>query len=325
MVNLDNLGVYERADPSGMRAHLRRLPAQCRKAWQEAASFPLPARYCGLTKVVVLGMGGSGIGAELLRPVVSDATDTLLLSHRDYGLPASVDERTLVIASSYSGMTEETLDGFSRALHTKCEKLALTTGGKLKAMADSHGVPVFPIAYTAPPRAALGYSLLALAGLLQKAGAIPDLTADVAESFTLLDDTCARLSEEVPAQDNPAKALAQKLSNRLPVIYGAGITGPVAYRWKTQLNENAKFWAFSETLPELNHNSVSGYVLPQEVKAMAFVVMLSAPVLHQKHIERFGVTGEILEQHGIPHTTVIAEGKSRLAQVFSLLALGDWT
>ncbi|MEW6033738.1 MAG: bifunctional phosphoglucose/phosphomannose isomerase [Chloroflexota bacterium] len=325
MRNLDNPRTYEQSDPSLMRSHLRGLPQQCRQAWEQVMSFPLPRDYSEVDKVVILGMGGSAIGGDLLRSLVSGRTRLLVWSHRDYGLPAFVDERTLVVASSYSGMTEETLDGLSKALATRCKKVVITTGSKLEAMAERHGLPVFRLSYRSPPRAALGYSLIPLVGVLQKLGLIPDLSGEFNEAVRVLEGMCSRLAEDVPLATNNAKGLARRLYRRLPVVYGAGITAPVAYRWKTQLNENAKYWSFSEVLPELDHNSVAGYSLPAELKDVAFVVILEAPALHQRHLDRYVVTRELLDRAGISHTTVNSEGNGVLGQMLSLVFLGDWT
>jgi len=145
MVNLDDIKVYRRLDTANMLEHLHGLPRQCRAAWHKANDFKLSEDYAGIDKVVVLGMGGSAIGGDLVRSLLSSESQPIIFVSRDYDLPAFVDERTLVIASSYSGNTEETLSAFSQALKKNCKKLAMTTGGKLKALAEDARVPVFII------------------------------------------------------------------------------------------------------------------------------------------------------------------------------------
>ena len=161
--------------------------------------------------------------------------------------------------------------------------------------------------------------------MLGKLGLIPDQTEAVEEMFDVLDNLCPRLAESMPLALNKAKALASRLHQRMPVIYGAGILSPVAYRWKTQLNENSKTWALAEAIPELNHNSIAGYAHPEEIKARASIVMLNAPSLHKRLLARYVATGELLDRSGIARTTVNAEGQSELSQVMSLVLLGDWT
>ena len=325
MILLDDPRSFDRLDVSGMRYHLRNLPQQCRQAWAEGISFTLPPDYSRVDKVVVLGMGGSAIGGELLRALFSQKSRSVLWSHRDYGVPGFVDDRTLLIASSYSGTTEETLDGFAQAAQLGCKRLAITTGGTLKRLAEEQGVPVFTFQHHSPPRAAVGYSLIPLLVILRKLRLIPDQTEAVEEMFGVLDSLCARLAESIPLAQNKAKSLASRLHQRMPVIYGAGILSPVAYRWKTQLNENSKTWALAEAIPELNHNSIAGYAHPEEVKVRASVVMLNASTLHKQHQSRYIATGELLDRSGIARTTVNAEGHNELSQVMSLVLLGDWT
>ena len=146
MVDLDDPKVYKRLDPANMLEHLQALPQQCRAAWHKAKDFELPKDYTDIDKVVILGMGGSAIGGDLVRSLFSSQKKPIIFVSRDYDLPAFVDDRTLVIASSYSGNTEETLSAFSQALERKCKKLAMTTGGKLKTIAEDAKVPVFLIA-----------------------------------------------------------------------------------------------------------------------------------------------------------------------------------
>ena len=131
MTNLDDPQVYEERDPKGMLWCLHDLPEQCRQAWQTVMDFSLPSDYADIDKIVILGMGGSAIGGDLVRSLALAEAKIPVIVHRDYGLPAFVDERTLVIASSYSGNTEETLSGFEPSLKTGAKKLVMTTGGKL--------------------------------------------------------------------------------------------------------------------------------------------------------------------------------------------------
>src|SRR4030042_1530928 len=235
MVNLDDLQIYKRLDPANMLEHLHGLPQQCRTAWRKAKDSNLPQDYAAIDKVVVLGMGGSAIGGSLLRNLASRITKPIIFVTRDYDLPALVDDRTLVIASSYSGNTEETLSAFSQALKGKCKKLAMTTGGKLKALAEDANAPVFLIDHGSQPRAALGYSFIPLVAFLQKLGFLKDKTAEVEAMIQDLDKLLAEIKETVPVSSNQAKQLAAKLQGKIAVIYGAGILSAVARRWKTQI------------------------------------------------------------------------------------------
>jgi glucose/mannose-6-phosphate isomerase len=323
-INLDDSAVYKQNDPDGMLARIKELPWQCEQAWRTTMSFDLSPVYSDINKVVVLGMGGSAIGGDLVRSLAMSEAKIPVLVHRDYGLPAFIDDKTLVIASSYSGNTEETLSAFELALKTGAKKLAITTGGKLQTMAEENNIPVFKIDYKAQPRAALGFSFLPTLGILQKLGFIKDKSADVAETVQVLEALSARIDEKASLTSNPAKQLAQRLYGCLPVIYGAGIAAEAAHRWKTQLNENSKAWAFYEVFPELNHNATVGYQYPPELASQLRVVLLRAPSFNQRVQLRYEVTCELLDRAQIAHEFVDSEGNSLLCQMMSLVLFGDY-
>ena len=140
----------------------------------------------------------------------------------------------------------------------------------------------------------------------------------------VLEQLSARINEKVPLSGNPAKQLAQRLYGCLPVIYGAGILAEVAHRWKTQINENSKAWAFYEVFPELNHNATVGYQFPPEIARRIRVVLLRAPSLNQRIKLRYEVTCELLDRAGIAHEFVDSEGNSPLSQMMSLVLFGDY-
>ena len=287
-------------------------------------NFHLPQDYPQLSKVVILGMGGSAIGGDLVNNLVVSEAKLPILVHRGYNLPAFIDSQTLVIASSYSGMTEETLSSFEQALKTDAKKLVITTGGKLKIMAEERNIPVFSFDYKAPPRAALPFSLLPILGFLQRLGLIADKSTVVTEMVEVLERLSRRLNEGNLLSQNPAKQLASKFYSHLPIIYGASILSEVAHRWKTQINENSKAWAFYEVFPELNHNAVVGYQFPPELASKTVVVLLHSAYL-PKHIRlRYQITCQLLEQAKVSHQIVDGEGTSPLSQMMSLVLFGDY-
>ncbi|TET39380.1 MAG: bifunctional phosphoglucose/phosphomannose isomerase [Dehalococcoidia bacterium] len=322
MTDLDDPEVYTRFDPSNMIGRIGQLPQQCSEAWQSIMDFPLPSDYSAVEKVVILGMGGSAIGGDLVSALALEEGPPVLV-HRDYDLPF-VDEGTLVIASSYSGNTEETLSSFAKALQTPAKKLAITTGGRLKTLAEERGTPVFCFQYLAEPRAAFGYIFFSLLGLFRKLGLISIESKDIDETIRVLEGLSTRLDKGAPLNTNQAKQLATKLFGRLVLVYGAGILSKVAFRWKTQINENSKTSAFYECFPELDHNAVVGYRFPSWLAEKAFVVMLRSPSLHPRTLIRYKVTAEILADARMAHEVVEAEGESPLSQIMSAVLLGDY-
>jgi glucose/mannose-6-phosphate isomerase len=324
MMNLDDPKIYEGLDTTNLHERISNLPEQCRQAWQSAIALPLPKDFKKIDKIVIIGMGGSAIGGDLLRTLVSIQSKVDVTVQRDYDLPKSVDKNTLIIASSYSGNTEETISAFNQALKTPCKKFVITTGGKISEIAAQNGVPLFSFGYSSEPRAALGYSFFSLLAFLHNLDIIPDELLKINETLDTLKKISAKLSKDIPTKKNTAKQLAEKLYDHLVIIYGAGILTSVAYRWKTQINENSKAWAFSETFPELNHNAVVGYKFPADIADKALVIMLRTPDLHPRTLKRYDITSAILSKAHIPHEIIDAEGSTPLCRMMSSILLGDY-
>ncbi|MBI4232847.1 MAG: bifunctional phosphoglucose/phosphomannose isomerase [Chloroflexi bacterium] len=324
-VNLDSPALYARLDPTAMRERLRGLAGQCLAAYREAQARALPEAYRTAQHVVVAGMGGSAIGGDLLAGLsLVEGGAVPITTWRDYGLPPWVGPRVLVVASSYSGETEETLSAFGEALRRGALALAITSGGRLKAMAEEHRVPVLTVPYRGEPRTALGYSFLAPLGILRHLGLVPDQDTAVQEACRLLERLAVELGEQVPEATNPAKALARRLWGRLPVVYGSGFLAGVALRWKTELNENAKTWAVAEVLPEVNHNASTAYGLPAAVRQHALVVLLRSGLLPKETLLRYRLTAELLAEARVASTVVESQGDSALAHILSAAYLGSW-
>jgi glucose/mannose-6-phosphate isomerase len=324
MLELDNPLIYQQIDTQEIFNHLKQLPEQCGRAWENALRFEIPKEYKGIDKVIILGIGGSAIGGEIVRGLALAESKVPVWVHREYELPLFLDGSTLVIASSYSGNTEETLSAFTKSLKTPARKLVITTGGKLKELAEKSSIPIFVIDYQAPPRMALPHSFIPLVGIFQRLGLLSHKSADIKETIQVLKKLRANFIETVPLVSNPAKQLATKLQGHIVVIYGGGMLSAVARRWKAQFNENGKSWAFFELFPELSHNAVVGYDFPSEVKERIFVVFLSSSLLHPRSRLHYEATAKLLTQKGIKHEFVEASGKCALAQVMSLVLLGDY-
>lgn len=324
MIDLDNVQALKANDPKGVGNHIAYLPTQCRKAWQLVQAWSPPAGYRDVDAVVILGMGGSAIGGDVLRGIVADSCPVPILPHRDYPLPRFVDERTLVIASSYSGNTEETLFGFQEAVQRGAKVLAVTTDGRLAELSRSLPVPLLTFDYLSPPREALGFSLILLLGVLFRLGFAPNPQPDLDEAVALLEEQVARFREEIPTAQNLAKQLALKIHGRIPVIWGAQHLYPVARRWKTQFNENSKAFAIFEAVPEIHHNAVVSLEYPPDLAERVFFILLASSLYHPRNLLRMKITSEILDQKSIPHQTVEVEGETLLSQALSTILLGDY-
>jgi glucose/mannose-6-phosphate isomerase len=324
-LDLDRPETYGAVDGADMLAHLEGLPAQLEDAWRLVSAFEAPAEVRGADAIVVAGMGGSAIGADLVRGLCADTLRVPLVVWRDYALPAFVGPRTLVIASSNSGSTEETLSAVERALEVGAQVIGLTTGGRLAARLAAASQPVLRFDYVGQPRAAVGYSLLLVLGLLARLGYLAEQGAAVDAGIRTVREAAARFGPAVPTPGNDAKKLAVALRDRVTIIYGAGFLAPAARRWKGQWNENAKRWAFFEELPELDHNAVVGYEFPLPAAEWLHVVLLCSELLPPRMGLRCTATAELLARQRIPHTTVATWGDGPLAHLLSAVAYGDWT
>lgn len=322
--DLDKPQTYEELDPSNMRTHLQAFPDECWSAWQKALKFELPHGYRDVDRTLVLGMGGSAIGGDLLRSLAFAEGGCPVSVYRCYDAPPLFDERTLLIGSSYSGNTEETLTAFSSCLAHPARKLVVTSGGDLARMALRNSVPVYYIDYKAPPRAAFPHSFVPLLCIMHSLQLLKDKSSEMAEALATLKRLQAQIHEGVPCHANPAKDLARRLFGKVVLIYGAGILSEVAQRWKGQINENSKGWAFYEVLPEANHNAVVGYEYPAAMRDLAHVVLLHCSSLHPRVKERYRLTEALLAQAGVPNVTLEAKGQTCLAQALSLVLFGDY-
>ena len=321
---LDDRRVYEHLDPEGLLARIRDLPRQCREAWERVRAFKVPTAYWKVDRLVVLGMGGSAIAGDLLRSLAERRSRKAVFVCRGYEIPSLVDENTLVVASSYSGETEEILAAFSQALRGPAKKLVITTGGRLAGLAREYEIPAFLFDYKAEPRSALGYSLMPLLAVAEQVSVLQELEAEVAEAVTLMGELAQQLDSRVPAETNPAKQLAGRLQAKVPIVYGAESLTEVAHRWKTQFNENSKVWAFHEELPEAQHNAIVGYPLPREAIDRLHVVLLYHPLLHPRIILRYDTTKDALAAAGVQYDVVEVQGSGPLSQMLTGILYGDF-
>ncbi|MFH1609630.1 MAG: bifunctional phosphoglucose/phosphomannose isomerase [Candidatus Bipolaricaulota bacterium] len=301
------------ADEAEMLTVLGRFPDQCREGFTLGEGVPTE-RLGGFSRVVALGMGGSGIAGSLLAALLPAE----VVPVRGYTLPRWVGEESLVLALSYSGDTEETLSAFREALPRTRRLLAVTSGGALGALCAQRGIPWIKIPPGHQPRAALGYLLFPLLGVFRRLGLVEGLD----EALSVLD----RLARELAPGDreNEAQRLTRALHGRIPLVYGAGPTAPVAFRWKTQANENAKQPAFWAELPELCHNEIVGWELSARLLPQATIVFLRTGHDHPRVQARIEILQGLLAERGLPWIEVHGRGEGVLAQVFSLLYLGDW-
>ncbi len=325
MIDLDDINVFSEYDLEKMISHLDNFPELCREAWRKAMLMEFPSEYADVKRVMVLGMGGSAIGGDLVSRLIINEAKIPMSVNRSYNLPEYVDDKTLIIACSYSGDTEETLSALSQAFDLNAKCIVISTGGKLKEIAEEKHLPLFCFDYDAQPRATLPFSFMAVFCTLQKLGIISDKSADIADMIKILEQLSKQVGTEIPIEKNQAKQLAEKLYGKFIFIYGSEITSEVGYRWKTQFNENSKNWAACESLSELNHNTIAGYQFPRDFSNNVHIILLRSDKLPEPILKRYEATARVLEQHKLKHSIIGISGENILAQIMGLVLLGDYT
>lgn len=322
-MDLDDPRVYPLADPSGMRQRLRSTPAACEEGWQQGLRQELPPHWSPIDQVVVGGLGGSAIAGDILRDLAALQKTVPVSVIRGAHIPFRVSGNTLFIACSVSGNTEETLSLFDQAVASRARLLVVAGGGALAQRAAARGVPLLPVRAPGEPRTALGSILLALLGVLVRLQLLRAEEKEVRAALESLSQQIMQVWEAVPTSHNPAKQLATQLKDKVVVVYGGGLFRAVARRWKTQLNENAKAWAFWEPLPEALHNAVESYGRPDGAGREVFGLVLE-PATETRAEQQYDVLVKLLKRGGIAHHVVQSAHGAPLAALLNTLVLGDY-
>lgn len=267
------------------------------------------------TSVIISGMGGSGIGGILVRTLVSKQLTVPYAVVNNYALPAWAGPGTLVICSSYSGNTEETLTSLADAQAKGCSIACVTTGGKLLEIARQNGYPVITVPPGRPPRSSVGYSIVGQLSLLEAAGVIDSAWRNIISS------TAQWLAEQSESLREAAYTLAGKIGDTIPILYTDALFNAVGVRWKQQINENAKMHCFHHVIPEMNHNELVAY----DKKDDRFsVIFIRNSFEHPQLKKRFQYTAELMSGKTGYITTVQATGDNPYQQIFGMLHFGDW-
>ena len=289
-----------KALPDHLRDALWRIESARAGTMEAAAAF-------------VCGMGGSAIGGDHAAAALSDRLTKPLLVARGYELPPWAPAGSAVLCSSYSGDTEETLACYSAAEALGAQRLVATTGGELAEAARSDGVPVIGLPAGLQPRAAVGYMFCVSAEFAALALAAPRINTEIDAAASYLeaglDPTAAR-----------ARQLGAEIGHATPVVYGSDLTAPIAYRWKTQVNENAKLPAFSSDLPEADHNELEGW---SGTRGGFAAIFLEDRDQHPRERRRFELTAKAVEPHAAAVIRLETEGETRTERVLHTVMLGD--
>lgn len=330
-ITLDDVSRIQSLDSKGMFELIRGFPEQCETALQIGMEFKPKSPPRDFAQVLFAGMGGSAIAGNMIGALLSGHTRTVFATSREYRLPAWVGQNTLVVAASYSGNTEETRACYEAARERGAYLVVVSSGGMLSDWAEEDGYAVVEIPGGQPPRSAVGYLFLPMLLALGKLGVTHDWSAELRTAIAALKDERERLAPSVPEAMNEAKQLARFSAGRLPIIYGeAGVPYVVAYRWKCQINENAKQHAFAGEFPEMCHNEIEGWdgalesatsgPHPNEDYA---VFLIRSESDHERDSARLDFIGGELLGNLLPKE-IRLKGESDLIRMMAGFYLGDY-
>ena len=297
-----------------MKTLVEGFPKQLQEALDIAQSATLTLKH-HIQNIVVTGLGGSGIGGTILSELVQAECTVPIIVNKDYFLPEFVNANSLVIISSYSGNTEETLSAMKQAISKQAQIVCVTSGGKVLEIAKQHQYDTIIIPGGHPPRSCVGYSLIQLFKIVQFNGFIKsDLLKQVSDSITLLNKENTHIKQE-------ATTIAKLLVGKIPVIYSLGSCEGVAVRFRQQINENSKVLCWHHTFPEMNHNELVGWTERNENLA---VVTFRTFYDFERTVKRYDICKPLFTKYSASVIDITAKGNSKLEQFMYLINLGDW-
>lgn len=334
MKSLDSLNIVEEIDAGGMLRHCERMGDYCENMLQAVRNVTIPDEtklsngrvisYGKPLNIVVAGMGGSAFSGELVRDWLRFECSTPIEVCKDYLLPAHVDEDTLVFVVSYSGDTEEAISTFIDALKKRSMLITISSNGLLLSSSRKMGVPHVVVPRGLPPRSSFPFILVSLIVLLEKLGVIRDSQKEINEAIRILRLGKEKNGFKCLTKHNPAKKLAFNIKGKIPVVYGFRQYSSVAFRWKTQFNENSKCPSFYNVFPELTHNEVAGWKASSGITEKFCAILLRERNEPAEIRARIKETKKFALKNLSKTFEVYAHGKSSLAKMLHLLHLGDF-
>ena len=322
-MDLNNLEEIKKLDKENVYDSIVKFSKQCLDAWEANKDLNVPDSYKDIDKIVMTGMGGSGLGARVIESVYENTLPCPLVRINDYDLPAWVDDKTLVVCSSFSGTTEETVENAHQAKAKGAKWMAIGTGGTLINLARDEGVPFYQInpIYnpSKQPRMAVGYSIIGQLAMVAKTGAINISRDDVNKAVDAMNGIQVKLKIEVPTVKNPAKQLAKQLLGKQVIFVASRHLSAAAHVAKNQMNENAKNLSALHVIPELNHHLMEGLRFPETNRSDCIFLFCDSDIYPERIRQRMDITKKIVQKNGIPYAAWKAISTEPLSQAFELM------
>ncbi|MCS7138863.1 MAG: bifunctional phosphoglucose/phosphomannose isomerase [Crenarchaeota archaeon] len=320
---LDDEKAMNNIDCGNMRVMIYSFPKLVSDAFILSQNLKIPDRYRKVKEIIVCGMGGSAIGGDLFKDLSNIMINLNVSVIRDYDLPKYVDENSLVVAVSYSGNTEETLECFKQAYERRACILGIASNGLLEKACSILKIPFLRVPGGYQPRAALPLLFIPLLKVSEAIGFPMIKDIEVKRLCWLLEQYNKTVSPESPIENNPAKKLAIKLYGKIPVVYSLGHLKSVALRYKDQINENAKMRAMCDQIPELNHNEIEAWERI-DFKELLYVVLIDTKFKNKYIAESIKELVSKIEKEGVGISVITPPGETMIEEMLTAILLGDW-
>ncbi|MCM8789420.1 MAG: bifunctional phosphoglucose/phosphomannose isomerase [Candidatus Omnitrophica bacterium] len=322
-LSLKSIRAFDKSDMLGL---LLDFPSQLKAAQAIAVCIKFKFERKNFKNIVFAGLGGSAIGADLVRSYLYFESKLPIQVFREYDLPEYVDSSSLVLISSYSGNTEETLSAYAQAKTKGANIIAISSGGELKENALKDNFTFIEIPKGLPPRCSLGYLSIIPLCVLSRLGFIKDVGLAVNQTIRILEELRNKtLRPQVALKDNIAKQVASKLFGKFAIIYSASIHFDIcAVRLRSQIAENSKSLSSSHLFPEMNHNEIVGWQNPRKLFKNLLVILLRDKEMHKRTQKRMEITSDIIRKEDVPLLEIWSRGEDLLSRIFSLVYIGDF-
>lgn len=323
---LDSRDSIKKLDKSNLLGSVEALPDQIQDAWEQTKTLSFPNTYPNIKNIIVSGMGGSALGALVIKRLFKEELTLPIEIYPHYHLPGYASSESLVILSSYSGTTEETLAAANDAIRTNAKVVAITGGGKLAELAKAHNWPIYLIDAkfnpSQQPRMAIGYAVFGLLSIFAKMGLINLAESEILNLVDSLRESATQLNPD--NSDNLAKNLAFSAYDKHIILVAAEHLIGSAHVFNNQLNENAKTLTSEWHLPEFNHHYMEAISFPKLAKDNTLFILFNSALYHERVQKRVMLTKNLLEQKGYEAQVILATSPTKLAQVFETIQIGEF-
>lgn len=328
MTNLDDLTQIQKLDRGNILSSIEHLPEQISQAWKDTKYLSLPESYSNCQNIVVAGMGGSGLGGRIVHHLEAEKLRVPIEVVTSYKLPNYVNKDTLLILSSYSGNTEETISAAYDGIGKNACVVGIATGGKLAEILKKENLPIYIIEPrnnpSGQPRMGLGYSITGIFGILDKCKLLNIGDEDMGEIVDCAEKFVREYGVRNHTSKNPAKKMAEKLVRKIPVLMSSEHLVGVTHAFKNQLNENAKVFSVHFPISEANHHLMDALKFPNKAREILHFVFLESKNYYSRFTKIYSITEDVVKKNGYGYEVYRTLSKKKAEEVFEILVFGSY-